>query len=391
MAEKKKSKKPKKKKASAGAKKIKSGNKTRGTGEKRKKISSGRNGSSNRRKSLAGRKIRKLDRSDRNNIFSKTLPDWIISSKSKKNKSGSKKILLLTFFALFVILFFFLRMSLFSPAQDKQTKKNERPPAKKAVTGNLLSKGAEKKALSDRTAKKHLSVIPSGKKAVQERTGPYLVFVIDDVGNTRKDQQLLTELSNNVTYAILPLLPYSEYFANLSKKTGAEVILHLPLESQKGDEKDPGKISPGMSRENILKRIKENLRSVPFCVGANNHKGSLGTSDIRLMRIILSDMKQRGMFFLDSYTTSDSIVSSVSRQLGMPVLRRDVFLDNNESVDKINIQISKLAATARAKGYAIGIGHYKHNTLKVLNKRIPELKKHGFSVISLTRLKNILK
>ena len=347
-----------------------------------------------KRKAIKGKKVKRNYNPSDDNIFAKSLPDWIISSHSKKRpkKSSSNKLFAFILLVSFIILFFIIKSSVFK-RDDRSADLMVNEPVQVKKVSKVYNKKPLKKSV---TTKKFIPApIPIPAKPIKSITlskkeGPYLVFVLDDVGNTKKDKQLLMDLGNNITYAILPFLPHSSYFADLSKRTKAEVLLHLPIESKRGNEKDPGKISPEMSRDQILNQLNKNFASVPFCVGANNHKGSLGTSDIRLMRIVLSEIKRRGLFFLDSYTTKDSVVSSISKQLGLPVLKRDTFLDNEDSPNKIDIQISKLSKSAREKGYAIGIGHYRYNTLKVLNKRIPLLKNQGYTIISLKQLINII-
>jgi len=218
------------------------------------------------------------------------------------------------------------------------------------------------------------------------RHKPKLVFVIDDMGHTPKYRDRLMKLGNHVTYAILPMLPYSQAYSQLSKKTGAEVILHLPLESSKGTIPGPGLITERMTDSHILDVLGRNLRSVPHHVGVNNHMGSLGTSDSQLMTVILKELKRRGLFFFDSYTTTQTVGFRIGGRIGLPVLKRDVFLDNKDDQTAVREQVRKLAALARKKGFAIGIGHYRYNTLKVFEKEIPRLIREGFEIISLSDL-----
>ena len=80
-----------------------------------------------------------------------------------------------------------------------------------------------------------------------------------------------------------------------------------------------------MPTEYILDRIGQDLKTVPYHVGVNNHMGSLGTTNVELMKIVLGELKTRGLFFLDSQTTTDSVAYEVAVQLGVPALKRDVF------------------------------------------------------------------
>ena len=63
---------------------------------------------------------------------------------------------------------------------------------------------------------------------------------------------------------------------------------------------------------------------------------------------------------------------------GVPASKRNVFLDNEPDEEKITSQLFFLVEIAKRDGHAIGIGHVKQNTLDVLRKQIPELKRKGF-------------
>lgn len=216
--------------------------------------------------------------------------------------------------------------------------------------------------------------------------GPKIAFVIDDVGNHNRYTAQLEALGDKVTYAILPLLPYSRFYGNLSRTTHAEVILHLPLDTLQDKIPGRGLIVDTMSQPDILSVLAHDLDSVPNHVGVNNHMGSRGTASREMMTTILTDLKRRHLFFLDSYTTPESVVPSVGRAIGLPILARGVFLDNDDLKPAIRSQLNQLRQVAREKGNAIAIGHYRANTLEVLASEIPRLEKEGFEIITLKKM-----
>lgn len=230
----------------------------------------------------------------------------------------------------------------------------------------------------------------SSAAAPSEPDKPKLVFVIDDIGYHRDHEAKLAALGDKVVYAILPMLPFSKYFGNLGHDKGADIILHLPLETVNGTVPGRGLITRQMDPAYVLETLDRNLSSVPHHIGANNHMGSLGTSDPALMKTILEEIKRRKLFFLDSVTTGSSVVSQVAAETGTPALVRDIFLDNIDAKQPILDQIKKQKAIARKKGYAIGIGHYRDTTLSVLLDIIPKLEDEGFEIVSLSKLRKSL-
>ena len=84
-------------------------------------------------------------------------------------------------------------------------------------------------------------------------------------------------------------------------------------------------------------------------------------------------MHKYNIQFIDSLTTSKSVVKRVSRELGLRYIRRDIFLDNKLDVKYITRQIRKAIAIAKKRGYAIAIGHPHKATIKALSQIRPLL------------------
>lgn len=219
---------------------------------------------------------------------------------------------------------------------------------------------------------------------------PKIIFVIDDIGEHDKFKNELARLGSKVTYAILPLRDFSLYFSEQGKRAHADMILHLPLETVHTD-KFPGQglITGEMNDDEILSTLRRDLASVPGHVGVNNHMGSKGTSDRRLMTIILRELKREKLFFFDSHTTSKSVAPEICHTIGLPFLKCGLFLDNDNAVVAIQAQLAELRKIARDQGAAVAIGHYRKNTLDILAEEIPHLEKEGFEIISLRSMLKI--
>lgn len=275
------------------------------------------------------------------------------------------------------------------PHRKHPVKKVTKTAARKPAKSGSSRPAAEPIVYYKRTTPRPVSTAKPVSLPPLTRTlsaAPKIVFVIDDIGNTGSHVPEIEKLGSDVTYAILPLLAHTAFFDQLSVKTGAEVILHLPLDSYKGTIPGPGLITTAMSDDFVLEELNRNLASVPHRVGVNNHMGSKGTSDPRIMDLILGELKNRGLFFLDSRTTSQSVAPLVAKEMNMQILGRDEFLDNVDEPNAIRAEVRKLAEKARRKGSAIGIGHYRLNTIRVLQEEIPLLKQAGFQIVSLREL-----
>ena len=227
--------------------------------------------------------------------------------------------------------------------------------------------------------------LPVMKISLSQKIRGFMAIVIDDLGHNTKalDQALL--IDRPITYAVLPQLAKSTYLAERVHQHGDIVILHQPMASKKKLDPGPGAIMPGMSETQVRAILEDNIRSVPYVQGLNNHMGSAITTDKRLMRFIMSYLKEKNIFFLDSLTEKN-ICPEISSELGFPIYRRDVFLDNKRDRDYIFAQIDHLAKITLKRGWAIGIGHFYPITLECIRRKIPQLEKSGIKLVYINEL-----
>ncbi len=200
-----------------------------------------------------------------------------------------------------------------------------------------------------------------------------VALIIDDVGNGKEMVYRVAELPTAITPSVLPFREYSLWATLYLKSRGFDVMLHLPMQPQNPELIEKGMLTVGMDKAEMEKRLREAFRNVPFPVGINNHEGSLFTSSQRAMRVFFSLIKNREIFFVDSWTTGSSVGLALAKKMGIPALRRDVFLDNLQDEYHIRKQWEILLETARRKGFALGIAHARWGTMAVLPKLLSSL------------------
>ncbi len=268
------------------------------------------------------------------------------------------------------------------------------------VGGNILlyrylldQAGGQKNLLSLFSFLKTTPLTLPSQPAVPKETGQWRVaIIIDDLGYKQWIAHELAAISPQLTLSVFPHLPYSKSIARQAAQNGQEVLLHLPMEPE-----DAGKLSPPqpgmlllrMSPSQMRRQLRRQLQELPSVVGVNNHMGSLFTADKAAMELILGELRWHKLFFLDSFTSGKSIAYTTARGLGMPALRRDIFLDNQLERKYILQQLGELAKLAKRQGQAIGIGHPHALTLQVLREFLPQLQKQGIELVSVSRLLKI--
>ncbi|WP_420818512.1 divergent polysaccharide deacetylase family protein [Paenibacillus paeoniae] len=213
-------------------------------------------------------------------------------------------------------------------------------------------------------------------KAVDSRT---LAIVIDDFGNGMPGTEEMLKLPVNITVAVMPFMPTTQQDAEAAHERGHDVIVHMPMEPNKGNKKwlGPGAITADLSDVEVRKRVEEAIDNVPHAIGMNNHMGSKITADERLMRVVLTVCKERGLFFLDSRTTYKTVVPKIAKEVGITLLSNDVFLDDVYTEQHISKQVSLLRKHLETHDSAVTIGHVGppgKKTASVLKQSIPGMK-----------------
>jgi hypothetical protein len=214
-----------------------------------------------------------------------------------------------------------------------------------------------------------------------------IAIIIDDLGGEIEPAKKLVGLNRPITFSILPHLIRSRQVAEMAHTAGLVVMLHLPMESKgKSVNPGPGALMTTQSVADITRIVLEDIGSVPFATGTNNHMGSAFTEDAMRTETVLREIKKLGLFFVDSKTTPLSTAFASAARLKIPVAGRDVFLDNERDKKKIVEQITALARLALKKGKAIGIGHPYPQTIEALAEALPAVRAMGVEIVPVTKL-----
>lgn len=215
-----------------------------------------------------------------------------------------------------------------------------------------------------------------------------IAFVIDDMGSDVAEARAFLDLNVIVTPAVIPHLVHSLDVAHLARERGREFLVHVPMEPLGYPKIDPGNgaLLAAMSESEIRAVLGRALSSVPGASGVNNHMGSRLTELRRPMAWVMDELKNRGLFFLDSATSGKSVAGDVARESGLGWAKRDVFLDNEQTVDAIGRQIEVALQKATRNGSAIAIGHPHPTTLQALKIWGPKLQEAGVRSVPLTQL-----
>lgn len=217
---------------------------------------------------------------------------------------------------------------------------------------------------------------------------PKVAIVIDDLGGETSISQELLRWDLPVTFSILPFTPHAKALALEAQRKGKEIILHLPMEPHEYPKIKPGEgvLLQEMNDEELLHQLSKDIEAVPYIKGVSNHMGSRLMEDPEKMKIILSELKRRDLFFLDSRTTPKTVGLQTAKSLGLKAHERTLFLDHSQNENYVRQQLEKLIQLSLSNGEAIGIGHPHPSTIKSLKEMIPKIQEKGIEIVPLSSL-----
>lgn len=252
-----------------------------------------------------------------------------------------------------------------------------------SVQDNLPNGGAEIVYTVANAAPQKILLQPDSRKKTGVRNPGKIALIIDDFGY--QDEQAVAgffSLPFLITYAVIPGLPHSEQIANHLHRLGKPVIIHMPMEAlERKVEQNGFELLVRLPAKEIRSRVRKAIKAVPYAEGMNNHMGSRATTDEALLTALFTELKQEGLFFIDSQTNNETQAYALAGKAGIATALNDTFLDNVDNVQHIKQKLFYLADLASEKGEAIGIGHPYANTLKVLNEVGPQLQQQGMTFV----------
>jgi polysaccharide deacetylase 2 family uncharacterized protein YibQ len=206
---------------------------------------------------------------------------------------------------------------------------------------------------------------------------PKIAIIIDDIGYDKTIAKKFLELHAVLTFSILPYSPYDKSIARSVHSKGYDVMLHLPMEPDEYPSINPGPggLLTSMTPDQLIGQLNEDLDTFPFIIGVNNHMGSKLTTESPQLNQIFSVLKEKGLFFIDSRTTPDTLCKPTAQLFKVPFAQKDVFIDHKPDPEFIRKQIHRLILIAESHGEAVGIAHPHPETYDILREMLPELEK----------------
>jgi len=218
---------------------------------------------------------------------------------------------------------------------------------------------------------------------------PRIAIVINWLGlSDAATEATIQELPGSITLAFAPYAENLTNWVRSARAAGHEVLLNLPMEPLNYPENDPGPqaLLTSLSPAYNLEHLEWTLSRVTGYVGVTNYMGSRFTTSSTSLKPMLKALKDRGLLFLDSRSSSQSPVLKIASELELPWVANDRFLDNHASRVAIDSELKAIETVARSQGYAVGISFPYPVTLERLAVWIPTLQKKGFVLVPISAI-----
>ncbi len=235
-----------------------------------------------------------------------------------------------------------------------------------------------------------MAILAAAMVSAQPRqTPPTIAIIIDDMGNAGSWGERLIHLNYPLTLSFLPFRPFTHEQAIEAHGLGKEIMLHMPMANTRNLPLGAAGLTPNMDEVTFTRTLLHALQSIPYVQGVNNHMGSLLTQEVRPMDWVMEEISRYPLYFVDSRTIATSVAANVANQYQIPNLSRDVFLDDVQTEQAIDVQFKRLLDIARKDGTAVAIGHPHPATVEYLEQHLPQLDAEGIAVATVSGLWHI--
>lgn len=211
---------------------------------------------------------------------------------------------------------------------------------------------------------------------------PRVALVVGGVGlNPSVSTAAIDQLPEGVTLAFAPYGADLDKLVANARARGHEALLQAPMEPFDYPQNNPGAhtlltAQSGGDADDLLWLMSR----FSGYAGVMNHLGGRYMADESALTPTLSEIAQRGLFFLDDGASPQSLAPTLAQKLSLPSAKVDVVLDARGSPQSLDAALAQLEALARQKGAAIGFANALPATITRLARFARDLERRGVAL-----------
>ena len=169
-------------------------------------------------------------------------------------------------------------------------------------------------------------------------------------------QEALTKLPAPVTLAFVPYGPEAERLVTRARTNGHEVLLQVPMEPFDYPDNDPGPqtLLTTLGPDQNVDRLHWLMSRFQGYVGVASLMGARFTASEPALSPVLRETAKRGLIYFDDGASPRSLASQIAGSNNTPFAKAELQLDAVPNPVSIDRALTKLEATARERGVAVG-------------------------------------
>lgn len=218
---------------------------------------------------------------------------------------------------------------------------------------------------------------------------PRVAVVLGGLGlSSSVTQTAVDELPPGITFAFTPYGSSLQGIVSTARANGHEVILEVPLEPYDYPDNDPGQntLLTGTASNDNGARLKWVLSRVTGYAGLINSQGSKFLASGSHMNSLMSDIKHRGLYFIDSGQSDQSLGNEAATGSSVAFVRGDRMIDKMPAREAIESELAKLESLALQRGSAVGIASAYPITIERLKAWALGLEQKGIALVPASAL-----
>lgn len=223
-----------------------------------------------------------------------------------------------------------------------------------------------------------------GRKPDPSDTRPRIAIIVGGLGMSLSTTQAAVDtLPPGVTLAFSPYGSELQGLVSAARGNGHEVTLEVPMEPYDYPNNDPGQntlLAASPLTDNAA-RLKWVMSRVIGYAGLINYEGAKFLASQKDIQMLLDDAQRRGLYFLDSGNSDQSLARDAARLTGVHFARADVTVDRIVSRDAIEKELAALEKTAMQKGFAVGVAQAYPASIEMIRSWAQGLEQKGFALV----------
>jgi uncharacterized protein len=218
---------------------------------------------------------------------------------------------------------------------------------------------------------------------------PYIAVVFIDLGvSADATEAVIQNTPGAVTLAFAPFARRLKDWIDISRATGHEVLVALPMEPDDYPINDAGPYTllTSIPEDQNKQRLHWALSRSTGYVGVSTFMANKFTTKLGALRPVLSELKSRGLMLLDVRQNPLSSAIGIAKKLRMPIAARDLFLDDIATRSNIRARLAQAEEIAKKSGFAVAIARPYPVTVTEVARWAAKVRERGLTLAPISAI-----